>query len=190
MGAKLLDVACPLHLPAIRGQGVGDIRRSYPAFCPSWGHRTDILFRESPYGVPDDVLAWAAARATPSGRVLLYSAGGVHTGLSAQSVATHFDAPYAKMRALVNDTEQVVALVHAPGKNFDGNAMYRSQGTGPRALYNAMARGLAAPRRVVFDAWTPTHNCTSFDDMHYDQAVNVVLAQLLLNLLDAMAWSA
>jgi hypothetical protein len=173
--------------------GVAEVRRAHPGFCPSWGPHADLWFAESPFSVADGVLAWAAERAGPGGAVTLYSAGGLHTGLNAQSAASHVDAPYARMRALANGTRQVVALVHAPGRNHDDLA-YASQNAAARRAYNAMLVERAAReggggtgRRVVFDAWTPTLNCTSFDGTHYEQAVNVVLAQLLLALLDAAA---
>lgn len=154
-----------------RGHSIATLRHrgaSGPAYCPRW---------TAPH-----LNSYRAAAG------IAYVSGGLHfPSLDAATVEAVFGAA-ARARTVPRTFSRLCGLMHAPGANKPVEYL-RSHGLDNTTRFNRMIveRGCRAAGDFHFNPFAVTRNATSIDGQHYDHEANVVLAQLLLNHVAAIA---
>lgn len=152
-----------------------EVRGSSPDLCPAWG-AVDYL--------PPHIFATEGEdrRSRISG--ITVKNGGLHTldgepTPSTRALDHYFGAPQG-------NTSYIYCLLSAPGSNKKPSYLL-DLGTPQTLAYNELVRARAAMHNAtVLDVYALTVNTPSIDGVHYFMAVNVDLAQVLLNLIAAI----
>lgn len=144
-------------------------RKGQSLYCPAW--RTSHLNNER----------------SPSG--VVYVSGGLHyPNLNATTVGALF-GPDAKLASVPHRAggswARICGLMHAPGRNKPVKYL-TSHGLAATERFNAMVEEACGDDHL-FNPFSVTRNATSIDGQHYAGGPNLLLAQLLLNHVEAIA---
>ena len=159
------------------------LRALVPSFCPMWRRMH---------------LTWTEAEGVAS---ITYTSGGLHAaalderafsgtfGGTMLTAAQRPRRPTADGNLTARPASYLCGFMHAPGVAKKPAKYLKSHGMAATVAFNAriMARACPLPIDAIVDHFAVTHNATSIDGQHYYQEANILLAQLLLNTVAAMA---
>ena len=160
---------------------VARIREVVPKFCPTWS-RMFLSYSRS-HNKKTDLSPPKQTKQKVPGPLFKFQfiLGGLHADIMDQKAARWLFDGHRKP-----GVRQICSLLTAPGANKQ--PIYTiSHGTNATVQFNTIIQNRCTnPGDSLFDAYTPTKNATSIDGQHYFMEANLVIAQLLLNHLQAL----
>lgn len=157
----------------------------YRLVCPNWT-RWRIIYLEIPIEPPgqyyDNVVQAVLRTRTAHATTIAFMAQGGHYNMNISKAAVSF-SNFANVSAKYA-VRTIFGTIHSSddARKPLGQHMHRTLPLNEAVRSMATEMGAA-----MFETQSFTLNATSFDGTHYDQHINVPLAQVLLNYVDALS---
>ncbi len=174
---SVANTYCRIHSAAlVVRRSIDNMRAFWPEFCPRWHDKWFLADHHQDLR--------AALR-------VVWLQGGLHSArLDAAAVeATFFNDRWGRGRPghFAATRRFVYSALHAPGKN-KSPVHQATHGLNKTQAFNRLVRRAAArDDAYLFDSFATTLAARSIDGQHYFMDANVASAQLLLNVLAAIA---